>query len=630
MTKKLFDESGRYILQDFAARKPFSSFLPGIAGPEGIPLWVFYVNRGQAITSFGVGTKDNPIMEFQPANKAYRNTPLTGFRTFLKIQSNGQPRIYEPFSPWNRSKNVVQQMSIGMNELELQESQPDLGLQTNILYYVIPGEAFAGLVRKVTLTNRSDRTLTFEVLDGLPVVIPFGVNNSALKEISRTIEAWMAVYNLKNGVPFYRLQASAEDTAEVEKIEAGHFALSFSVQQGAIKSLLPIVDPELVFGFNTALTVPDNFIEQPLEQLLLKDQITSGKTPCGLFGAQISLPSSETTTIYMVFGHLGNEKHLPQLAEVVRNPAFLENKRREANDLVTGLTEAIATKTGSPVFDAYCRQTYLDNLLRGGWPTLLGNKKEPVVYHIYTRKHGDPERDYNAFNLAPEPYSQGAVNYRDVNQNRRCDVLFNPQIHDFNVRAFLSLIQADGYNPLVIRGVKFTLSENRFAEIQTQIDLPEKLSIVLKQPFTPGQLLKVIIDHKIILPISSEKFLTSVLQYADHFFEASYGEGYWVDHWTYNLDLLDSYLTVYPDRKEELLFNDEDIPFYDSQVVVRPRAKKYVLTDEGPRQFEAVIEDAEKAALIASRALQPNWVRTDPGKVKFIAHRCLPSSLFWR
>ncbi len=48
------DEQGRFVIQDYAGKRPFSSFLPGIAGPLGIPMWVFYVNRGQAIASFGI------------------------------------------------------------------------------------------------------------------------------------------------------------------------------------------------------------------------------------------------------------------------------------------------------------------------------------------------------------------------------------------------------------------------------------------------------------------------------------------------------------------------------------------------------------------------------------------------
>ncbi len=85
MNTNHFDEQQRFIIERYDTARPFSSFLPGIAGPLGVPLWVFTVNRGQAIASFGVESKDQPIVEFQPANKAYQLTPYLGFRTFLKI-----------------------------------------------------------------------------------------------------------------------------------------------------------------------------------------------------------------------------------------------------------------------------------------------------------------------------------------------------------------------------------------------------------------------------------------------------------------------------------------------------------------------------------------------------------------
>ena len=62
-----------------------------------------------------------------------------------------------------------------------------------------------GLVREVTLSNISQSTLQLEILDGLPIVIPYGISNLGLKEISRTLEAWMAVFNLESGIPFYLL-----------------------------------------------------------------------------------------------------------------------------------------------------------------------------------------------------------------------------------------------------------------------------------------------------------------------------------------------------------------------------------------------------------------------------------------
>ena len=82
MTQSLpLDPHGRYLFDAYQDQRPFASFLPGIAGPYGIPLWVFYVNRGQAIAGFGIESKDSPIMEFLPANKAYQAAPYSGFRT---------------------------------------------------------------------------------------------------------------------------------------------------------------------------------------------------------------------------------------------------------------------------------------------------------------------------------------------------------------------------------------------------------------------------------------------------------------------------------------------------------------------------------------------------------------------
>ena len=85
------NDAGEFIIDNYNSAKPFSSFFPGIAGTNGIPMWVFYVNRGQAIASFGVKDKDSPIMEFQPANKAYRITPYEGFRTLSNFNAIIQP-----------------------------------------------------------------------------------------------------------------------------------------------------------------------------------------------------------------------------------------------------------------------------------------------------------------------------------------------------------------------------------------------------------------------------------------------------------------------------------------------------------------------------------------------------------
>ncbi len=45
-----------------------------------------------------------------------------------------------------------------------------------------------------------------------------------------------------------------------------------------------------------------------------------------------------------------------------------------------------------------------------------------------------------------------------------------------------------------------------------------------------------------------------VMAQAKQHIQAEHGEGFWVDHWTYTLDLIESYLAIYPEKKGEAAF----------------------------------------------------------------------------
>ena len=55
-----FDEAGRYVLTDYDQSKPFASFLPSVNGKYGMPMWSFYVNRGQVRGSRGSRPQPQP------------------------------------------------------------------------------------------------------------------------------------------------------------------------------------------------------------------------------------------------------------------------------------------------------------------------------------------------------------------------------------------------------------------------------------------------------------------------------------------------------------------------------------------------------------------------------------------
>ncbi|MFN2305199.1 MAG: cellobiose phosphorylase [Anaerolineales bacterium] len=602
-TEGPFDPLGRFILQDFDQKRPFASFLPGIAGLQGIPMWAFYVNRGQAVASFGGENKDHPMLEFQAANKAYQHTALTGFRTFFNGSREDHHWTHEAFSPW-AARGVQRTMLIGMNELEIKEIHPQLGYQISVLYFLLYNCPFSALVRSVRIKNIQDSSLSLEIVDGLPGIVPYGVDNGMLKQIGRTIEAWMQVENIENRLPFYRLKATPGDTAAVHTIRGGNFALATCEGH-----LLPIiVDPFALFGEDTSHSAAHVFHHEGLGKTFQRRQVVEGRTPCAFFGTSRILAPGEEHNIISLYGFSKSLSVIQSHVASVQAPGFFDQKLLEVRKEAAELTDVVFTNSASPLFDAYSRQTFLDNLLRGGYPLMLGGKH---IFHVYARKHGDLERDYNDFVLPPTPYSHGNGNYRDINQNRRNDVFFVPEAGEFNLRFFLSLIQADGYNPLVINGLHFSLPAAGLSELMPLVKNQDVLAETLANQFTPGDIIEAIDRISPLIPI--QEFLEAVFSEAEAHIQAEHGEGYWVDHWTYLLDLIEAYLAIFPDKKLDLLFDSDPLPFYDNATVVQPRCTRFVLYQGKARQHHAVIEDLEKAAKIESRSENPHWARAEGG-----------------
>ncbi|MBY9079135.1 cellobiose phosphorylase [Paenibacillus sp. HN-1] len=604
-------ENQHFVIEEFDKAKTFASFLPGLAGPRGIPMWTFYVNRGQGIASFGVRDKNSPIMEFSPASISYKNVPLSGFRTFVKLGG----AVYEPFLDQGEDPSIRRTMRIGRNELVIEETNLTLNLQVKIVYFNMPGDEFAALARHVEITNQSASPMSLEVLDGLPELLPYGIDNAGYKEMGNLLRSWMEIYNLENAVPFFKLRSSTKDEAEVREIKGGHFYFAFS---GEEELLPPIVDYEVVFGHNTSLVYPASFARASLEELGAMPQITANKVPCAFSGTAARLVPGESLNLYAMIGHTRDIGIIQSQTGRLCRAEYFRSKREEAARLADQITDDIATSTSSTMFDAYCRQSYLDNVLRGGYPVVFGQGPEAKIYHLFSRKHGDLERDYNFFSLAPEYYSQGNGNFRDMNQNRRNDVLFHPEAGAFNIYMFFSLIQADGYNPLQVKGSTFQVPKERAAKLVGLLEYAvgshhRELSAIAAKPFTPGQIIHYLSDHEIMLKVSEEELLDKLLGLSMQNIEASFGEGYWIDHWTYNMDLVDSYRAVFPDKMEELLHTPGTCRFFDSPVRVLPRSEKMVLKDGKVRQYGSTVHDDEKLERLGGGMSDTRWLRTKHG-----------------
>lgn len=593
--KYLLNSKGEFVIENYNNAKAFSNFFPGIAGLWGVPMWAFYVNRGQAIASFGIESKDKAIMEFQPANKSYRYTALNGFRTFIKVKKGRKVHYWEPFQNYLEGTDYAkkQKMTITAHDLTIEEKNTDLGLTVKVNYFTIPEEPFSGLVRRVSIKNDNKSACDVELIDGLPVIVPYGLGDWLNKHLSRTVEAWVKVRNLDQHAPYYQLNVEVDDSPVVKHIKEGNFYFAFDGKGNDL--LTPIVEAANVFGEAADFIAPHKFIEGDVQ---LKSQQTSNRSLSAMSLAQFKLEAKSSHTVTGVYGTTYSIDRLNYIIEKVRGKKYIEQKAKRNKEIIDQIKNYATTRSSSEHLNMYAGHTFLDNILRGGLPVSLKTKEGHVGFNVYSRKHGDLERDYNFFTVAPTYYSQGNGNYRDVNQNRRNDVWFNGNIKDSHLINFLNLSQADGYNPLVVKGTSFSIQDEKaFAAVIERCVTGEAGKSVVEfcqKPFLPGQLLQFIDHSEIALDVDKKDFLGQVLEVCRKEELAEHGEGFWSDHWTYNLDLIESYLSLYPDELESLLVDNRNFSFYFNSHYVLPRDQRYVLTERGVRQYASVEDGKEK------------------------------------
>lgn len=586
-------DNGKFVVQDYQNAKTFSNFLPAIAGVDGKPLWAFYANIGQVMAGFGVNNKETPITPFDSANLAYMNLSTRSFRTFVKINDI----LYQPFFDAKPS----QTLQISKTDVSIKETNDIFCYDVN--YTTVPHRNYAGLVREVTITNISNQEKEFVILDGLPIFFPNGLSNFCYKELVSLMAAYCEVENLNNNAPFVKFKTSTSDNSKVEEAKTGNAFYSLDQNNEFLKT---IVDLRLIFGNDKSLINPKGFKSKSYEELCSFNQQIENKLPCAFTLIKKTLKPNESYSFATLYGMFDSFELFNKSINHT-NYKTLVNMKLENEKLINDLLKPSLIKTSDKLFDEYIKQSFFDNALRGGFPCKLSNTDE--VYYVYSRKHGDMERDYNSFQIPSRYYSSGQGNFRDVNQNRRSDLYYFPFVEDYNIKLFFSLIQIDGQNPLNVKPLKFELNK----DVNLLIEEPLKTKVInlIHNKFEPSELFTLLKDNDSFLHENVDEVFSYILNNSKQVIEANFAEGYWIDHWTYNVDLLENFVSIYPDKVEELLFNN-DYKYFYSTIYVEPRSEKYCLIEDNKiRQYGAINEKKahKKAEELNLDLSKTHWIK---------------------
>jgi hypothetical protein len=190
------------------------------------------------------------------------------------------------------------------------------------------------------------------------------------------------------------------------------------------------------------------------------------------------------------------------------------------------------------------------------------------------------------------------------------------------VKTFLSFIQADGYEPLKVESLLFQLENiDDCIDIATQAvgeadghraqrtALTNMLNAGL---FQAGQLFHDMMQQNIELVISRQEFIDIVTAAARAFPSASFVSGFWADHWTYYMDIIDTYLSIYPDWEKRIFF-EERLNYFFSPASVKPRGLKYVLLETKDKKYHVrqlnstSLDESKVHQLSRSSASNKDW-----------------------
>ena len=606
-------EGRKFIIENYNWARSQANFLPGIAGKYGIPMWVYYVSRNQAVCSMGINNKDQSLMEFLSFNKALDAVGRTGFRTFLKIGE----QVYEPFRKTD-AEGITQKMIISSEELELEEVNQNLGIQTTVTYFSVPNSNVPSFVRQLRIKNISSSDKNGGLVDGLPKIVAYGMDRHCTQVIARHIEGMIEAVDME-GLPLFRLKQAHADVEKIERIEGGNFYFSYSEGKNLLKGESYIVDPSLIFEDSEIFDRPWKLETNSIEQIKACRQIRFNKTPSAMSILPFQLTPNSELNLVSVLGYAKDDNTLKEFSHLFSDKNFVNDKRLLNTAIIEEIKNPAFMMSNAPELDEYIRQMMLDNTIRGGMPVPFETAGGKSAFYIYSRQNGDLERDYHEIVIEPSYFSQGTGHYRSVNQNRRMDCWFFPEIYDYNIFLFINLFQVDGYNPLEVTTISYRVDDidslkGELKSLKNSKNLNDLLAGLLEKNFTPGQLLMLLDENKV--PRDEwESILKVVLRYCLENESGAVHEGFWVDHWHYNLDLIDNFLSVYPDRLNELLLQRKNYTYFDDPDVLLKREEKYSLVDgKKVRQYGAVVRDMSKKETIAQRKSDPFKMRTQGGK----------------
>ena len=452
--------------------------------------WLFIASNG-GLTA-GRKNPDNAIFPYYTDDKIVDNAQNTGSRTIVRLIENEKIFLWEPFHESMKGMYHVERKlyknGVG-NRIIFQEINRSLNLVFS--YEWSTSEKF-GFVRSSSLRNLSESRVSLEILDGIQNVLPFGVERN-LQDIRSTL------------VDAYKKNELLEETG------IGLFSLSSMIVDKAEPSESLKATVAWSCGFENAKYLLSTL---QIEQFCLGDEIsteTEIKAKKGAYFVNASfLLDAEQSQEWRIVCDVNQSPS----AVIALQHALEENSNmfnvlsQEVEAGTDSIRKKVGQSDGIQLSDDELTigrhfSNVLFNIMRGGafedqyeidrvdWiryvrgqnkyvfersqrffeglpaSILLGDLRQRVTTNndvdlrrlfmeylplSFSRRHGDPSRPWNEFNIETvdengDPVRNYEGNWRDIFQNWEALACSFPEFIEGMISRFVNVSTIDGYNP---------------------------------------------------------------------------------------------------------------------------------------------------------------------------------------
>ncbi len=464
--------------------------------------WMFISSRGAI--SAGRGNADQALFPYLPADRLIDCRHVTGPCTLIRVADGaGAGVLWQPFAstlePSGAISQAVYKSSFG-NRIWLEERHEELGLLFRQSWSF--GNRF-GFVRGCELVNLRAKPVHLRLLDGLQNIVPAGLTAEFQLRFSNLADAYRRnELLLPSRIGLFCLGSIPTDHAVPNEAlratavwQTGLGDAATLLHTGQIAQFVlghPVRDESEIRGRRGAYLTCQSLVLRPAGEAALPGSEQPGlrwsivaNTGCDQAAvAELDLLLGETQEVVaaelqadiadnnrQLLGllsaadgrqtgrdRLRTQRHqnnvlfnimrggLPVDDYQVHREAFLEHLRH-FNRPVFARQRQLLEELPLPM----ARPELLQRLEAAGDPDLLRLGEEFLPFG-FSRRHGDPTRPWNQFNIDVGPSGERLSvhyegNWRDIFQNWEALAMSWPEFLPAMVLRFVNASTADGYNP---------------------------------------------------------------------------------------------------------------------------------------------------------------------------------------